>query len=151
MSDAFKEHLEHFKYTNRPAPVKYDEDAKESFASEAEYFKFQHNKLNGKSPVKTTDVKPNIDASPEAIALHLVSHIEKLNKQLRKTQDRLGKVRASNRRLKHQLLEENNATVKLYNAATEECDHWLARNNELFDIVDSFNHLVGNLYYKSSK
>lgn len=126
---------------------------------ESEMFKYTNRIVN--PPVYTAQsgfvgmssdfVKPSIDSSPEAIALHLVAHIEKLNKQLRKTQDRLGKVRASNRRLKQELLEENNATVKLYNAATEECDHWLARNNELFDIVDSFNHLVGNLYYKSSK
>lgn len=125
----------------------------EAFDKSMTKFKYTNREVN--PPAFTATVKPKIDDSPEAIALHLVAHIEKLNKQLRKTQDRLGKVRASNRRLKAErdeaLSADNERFQDVYDDMKSDRDWYRDAEAKAMDKVLSFKLIACNLYYRSSK
>lgn len=106
------------------------------------------------------------EVAPEQIAAALVEHIEKLNNQLRKVQDRLGKVRASNRRLKGDALElEENLRAMVQDQLEEfqacgqqtpsdlkeDRDWFIGYSERLETSLGQYKHLGFGIYRKSTK
>lgn len=127
--------LNNFKYTNRDVP-KIDLVVAKEIASEVK---------------------------PEQIAAAMVEHIEKLNRHIRKVQDRLGKVRVSNRRLKEEVMDAEANLDSLHQESLDqyhkngnqtpdelmdELRWYRDRNEQLIKEVDSYRNIACNIFYR---